>query len=369
MEMRSRTWRTVCGLLCAAVIGAGFSAAAKTSATTADVWSGSGTPTTTVGSDGSSAPASFSYDHQPAGQCCASGAWEFSAQASRTRSIALSWDWQGNHGNNGVVIRLDAFVTHAGVDTTVPLVNVGPVYCCAPPSNGFTYSGSVALNVQPGDTYGFRLSGRNNDPYYSPARLAGTLLVDEPDTDGDGVKNGDDNCPTVANADQADTDGDLVGDACDTDDDGDGVLDGQDNCPLVPNADQGNRDGDSVGDACDPTPGSTPGKVTGGGWITEAKHNFGFNRYAAGMMAPTGQLTYVDKKAGMTLKSTTIATAVISGTHASITGTGTVGSQTVSFSVGVDDLGEPGTNDSFAITWPGYSQEGVLNGGNIQIFK
>src|SRR5580765_6148891 len=35
------------------------------------------------------------------------------------------------------------------------------------------------------------------------------------DRDGDGVYDGDDNCPTVPNADQRDIDGDYIGDACD----------------------------------------------------------------------------------------------------------------------------------------------------------
>jgi hypothetical protein len=38
------------------------------------------------------------------------------------------------------------------------------------------------------------------------------------DDDGDGVCNANDNCPAVANADQADLDGDTVGDVCDDDD-------------------------------------------------------------------------------------------------------------------------------------------------------
>jgi large repetitive protein len=42
------------------------------------------------------------------------------------------------------------------------------------------------------------------------------------DADNDGVLDASDNCPTVANADQADTDGDGIGDACDT-------------CPSTPN--------------------------------------------------------------------------------------------------------------------------------------
>ncbi|RMG18507.1 MAG: hypothetical protein D6729_06975, partial [Deltaproteobacteria bacterium] len=71
------------------------------------------------------------------------------------------------------------------------------------------------------------------------------------DGDGDGVCDGEDNCPLVVNADQTDTDGDGAGDACDSDDDGDGVDDGADNCPLVVNADQTDTDGDGAGDACD----------------------------------------------------------------------------------------------------------------------
>jgi hypothetical protein len=103
-----------------------------------------------------------------------------------------------------------------------------------------------------------------------------------PDSDGDGVSDIDDNCPLAPNEDQANGDGDALGNACDPcdgpqlgidsdgdgmddacdpcpegsnhDEDGDGALDGCDACPADADAGE-DADGDGVGDACDPSPG------------------------------------------------------------------------------------------------------------------
>jgi hypothetical protein len=77
--------------------------------------------------------------------------------------------------------------------------------------------------------------------------------VCDADIDGDGVDNEADNCPYTYNPDQGDRDNNGSGDVCepDADGDGDGVVNAEDNCPYTPNADQADRDQDGIGDVCD----------------------------------------------------------------------------------------------------------------------
>ncbi len=81
-----------------------------------------------------------------------------------------------------------------------------------------------------------------HDPNYDAAYHA--------DIDGDRVGDSLDNCPLTSNPDQADANGDGIGDACDPDNDG--VPDNIDNCPLNANAKQLDSDGDGIGNSCDP---------------------------------------------------------------------------------------------------------------------
>jgi cysteine-rich repeat protein len=143
----------------------------------------------------------------------------------------------------------------------------------------------AALQTAVGTIYpAFFCGAPKNEPSCTPSRTksvdGSTVYTGVPsatDSDGDGIANASDNCPTVFNpvrpmdgGKQADHDGDGTGDACDlcpldantttcksfdpNDADGDGVPDATDNCPTTANADQKDTDGDKKGDACDACP-------------------------------------------------------------------------------------------------------------------
>jgi len=73
----------------------------------------------------------------------------------------------------------------------------------------------------------------------------GALQSANNDSDADGISDSTDNCVSIANADQLNTDNDSEGDACDDDDDNDGVTDANDAFPTDATK--------SIIDSCDDT--------------------------------------------------------------------------------------------------------------------
>ena len=93
-----------------------------------------------------------------------------------------------------------------------------PVVASATPvvTHRYDAAGQYGMRLEVQDSRGMR-----SDPI---ARQVVAEAV-QADADGDGVADGADNCPSVANADQADVDGDGLGDACDPVDDRDTTPD------------------------------------------------------------------------------------------------------------------------------------------------
>jgi hypothetical protein len=114
-------------------------------------------------------------------------------------------------------------------------------------------------------------------------------------------------------------------------------------------------------------------KVTGGGFIfVDAQQDKGsFNLEVkvdtAGHIG--GKAAYRDSAGGVDFRTSLITSATFNGQTVSFKGTGTNNNIATSFTIIVQDNGEPGAGkDTFAITLgTGYSKAGTLQGGNIQV--
>ena len=114
--------------------------------------------------------------------------------------------------------------------------------------------------IEPNVTYIHNGGGSSSDEFLfkvndglDDSNIVSVGLKFRPDQDDDGVEDDIDNCPSIANPNQFDTDEDMLGDLCDEDDDGDGVPDASDAFPLD-SGESIDSDGDGVGDNSDWAP-------------------------------------------------------------------------------------------------------------------
>ena len=139
----------------------------------------------------------------------------------------------------GVKVRLPMFLLVSLVATVA--LSVG---ACGAGDEGVQIAAKGATKVK-------QLWGETADARYVGKK--GYKIFKKVDPDLDGIVGENDNCPTVFNIDQANSDLDGLGDACDdaADYDIDGVEDAVDNCIYVINPRQPDLDEDDEGDACD----------------------------------------------------------------------------------------------------------------------
>jgi hypothetical protein len=117
-------------------------------------------------------------------------------------------------------------------------------------------------------------------------------------------------------------------------------------------------------------PGPFTARVTGGGTIDVAGGigTFSFIIQQASTGELSGRLQYINHASGAQVKSVTYTSLLIVGSTATFDGTCTLNGAPCSFTVNVSDNGEPGTTDTFTISYQlPPADGGTLRSGNILI--
>lgn len=138
-----------------------------------------------------------------------------------------------------------------------------------------------------------------------------------------------------------------------------------------------------VGDLLPPPPGSSAGKVTGGGWFVpqgrattknaDRVHIVVQATSSSPATPPSGHLGYRDDAAGIDLELIRWTSMAVSGQTVTLTGQARTSSgSTVGFRLTLTDAGEPGRGADtvqMQILGSSYDHTGVLGGGNIQLHR
>ena len=111
------------------------------------------------------------------------------------------------------------------------------------------------------------------------------------------------------------------------------------------------------------------GHVRGGGTILKKSVYFSFTA-DADVNGLKGNCNVTEGKATL-IDCVTITSLVVVGTHGTFSGTAKQNGTLTTFTIDVDDIGEPASGrDRFAIkTGLGYSRSGVLSSGDIQVHE
>lgn len=103
------------------------------------------------------------------------GPFTFTITGTATTTGTQTFDYTSGGFYSFFNVRASANAFSNGATTS--LYSHGPANCCSSPSNGFSYTGSVDLNLVAGQAYGFSVTGSNSD---SARRIQGNFAVSTP---------------------------------------------------------------------------------------------------------------------------------------------------------------------------------------------